>query len=837
MASDSSISSSAKRRMFTNRENGWLNTRKQSQSGDNDDGVRVVRMTGNEEEEEDGEEVDEVTKDGNGNKEKEEDSDNLENNSVKKSIDDIIAEERAKGRGNSNEGMTDFLADETPSTRRYSIFGMAFPWNQKDDDALSAASADGVVGDESPIEKDEKKEEEEGGENQKDEKEEEGEKNLKVNEEEEEEGENSKVDDDDDRATTDDSDNEKTTDDNEEEEKSADASDTKAENADSCEIQKQEPETDETDKTKADENSSEDKEKEDIKKQARRASRQNRTLTPPTRSLSSPSPYGMNPYLLFPSNMSPPILPGGIPPPNRFPPSQQQPQSPNNNLPILFRIIEPLIPILSRLLVLFVLKSLSGSIPPFGHRSMKERIHHPPSPGQHFMLERVNDRYRADDVALRMALECPPGVKGVWGQKGWKRVLRKRRKVLKKEKEVIGGGGGDGKGDGEGGSITEAEDNAVLLQSPTLENTKPTSGKSTTNTPSGQLYDRTVIILEIDTESHDIETKVLPQLRDAVSFLLHQYHDTTGARLYMGRELEILILVESPGGSVSDFGLAADQITRLRTASNDILNGEKHAPDLLVTVCVDRIAASGGYMIACQSSPDRLYAAPFAILGSIGVLRSNLNYHSLLSKYGVKPLLLTAGEAKAPLTSTSEVTDEKIAIAQRGLDRTHVAFRDMVESRRGGMINKKMGYGAVVREKIYEGDTFLGKDALGYGLVDRVVTSDEYVAERVRAGDRVLKLVKCEGKMGRLPSLLELLFLSNQLSEGGAAGGSRGVVGRRLVSKIGSQIGPLLKFGGVIGLTKFMDVFGNGNGIWNGRLGLDRLCHHHRHDDDVSYRG
>ena len=92
--------------------------------------------------------------------------------------------------------------------------------------------------------------------------------------------------------------------------------------------------------------------------------------------------------------------------------------------------------------------------------------------------------------------------------------------------------------------------------------------------------------------------------------------------------------------TMQDFGLAADQVTRLKEAGLE--NGE----DLIVTVCVDRIAASGGYMISCQASPGQLLAAPFAVVGSIGVLRETINYHDVLQKYGVKPLLMTAGDAK-----------------------------------------------------------------------------------------------------------------------------------------------------------------------------------------------
>jgi len=387
------------------------------------------------------------------------------------------------------------------------------------------------------------------------------------------------------------------------------------------------------------------------------------------------------------------------------------------------------------------------------------------------------------------------------------------------EKKSNGNGNGNGVGGNNGGD-TGKEGNA--FSNPEYNGKGATAVKnakdsatipSTTTTTTAPLYDRTVIIMDINTEDQDIET-VVTQLRDSVTFLLRQYHDRTNARLYMGREVEILLNVQSPGGGVADFGLAAEQITRLRTISLD----DSKSSDLTVTVCVDRVAASGGYMMACQASPGHLFAAPFAVLGSIGVLRNSMNYHGVLEKYGVKSMLLTAGEAKAPLTSTSEVTEEKVAIVQRGLDRVHVAFRKMVEDARSGTD----GNGSKLARDVMEGDTFLGRDALGYGLVDRIVTSDEYVLERIMAGDRVLKLVKCEEKGGRMPSLLELLFLSKKLTEG------------KFMGRVMTQVAPVLvRVGGICGLLRLMD---GGGSVGNYRR-LNEVLWRRDGNCDVSYRG
>jgi serine protease SohB len=218
------------------------------------------------------------------------------------------------------------------------------------------------------------------------------------------------------------------------------------------------------------------------------------------------------------------------------------------------------------------------------------------------------------------------------------------------------------------------------------------------------------------------------------------------SRLDFGTELEVLFNVESAGGSVQDYGLAADQIARLR-------NSGKENGDLIVTVCVDKIAASGGYMIACQSSPGKLLAAPFAVVGSIGVLRETLNIYEVLTKYGIRPLLIKAGKAKVPITSTNEVTKEGLAFVQKNVDSTHELFKKMVLEQRGDAMDPKHF------TEITSGDVFLGTNALALGLVDRLISSDEYISERIMQGDRVLRLQKYDkSRAGMRFSPLDLLL-------------------------------------------------------------------------------
>ena len=116
-------------------------------------------------------------------------------------------------------------------------------------------------------------------------------------------------------------------------------------------------------------------------------------------------------------------------------------------------------------------------------------------------------------------------------------------------------------------------------------------------------------------------------------------------------------------------------------------------------------------------------------MGSIGVLRETINIHDVLEKYGVRPLLMTAGDAKAPLTQTTKVTEESLEFVQNNLDRVHDAFREMVSNARNDTLNETNF------EKVTNGDIFLGKDAFKYGLVDKIMSSDEYIDDRLQAGD------------------------------------------------------------------------------------------------------
>jgi len=189
-------------------------------------------------------------------------------------------------------------------------------------------------------------------------------------------------------------------------------------------------------------------------------------------------------------------------------------------------------------------------------------------------------------------------------------------------------------------------------------------------------------------------------------------------------DLEIIVILESPGGSAVDFGLAAQQLLRLRDE-----------PGIQLTICVDRVAASGGYMLACTATPGRLFAAPFSVVGSIGVIGQVININELLEQKGVTPIVLRGGRNKAPLGMIGKVTKNSVDKTQEMIDDTHRAFKQHVVDSRP-ILKRRI-------DKVGTGDVWLGSDAIGLDLIDRITTSDEYISEKVASGARVLKMIKC----------------------------------------------------------------------------------------------
>lgn len=251
--------------------------------------------------------------------------------------------------------------------------------------------------------------------------------------------------------------------------------------------------------------------------------------------------------------------------------------------------------------------------------------------------------------------------------------------------------------------------------------------------------------------------------------------------------MEVVLLLDSPGGTVQDYGLASSQLARIR-----------NEPGMILTICVDRVAASGGYMMACQATPGRLYAAPFAMIGSIGVLMETINFNDVLKKYGIKPLVIKAGKSKAPLKQFGEVTTEELRLAQSDADSIHVAFQELVTRSRPN-VNVTPAW----IKKVCTGAVFLGTEAAELGLVDEIMTSDEFVSRRIASGDRVLRLLPYRGPQFSLKlSPLDLLLMGMGADAEGRM--KAGAVLRERVKGFCSgavqSVSPLLRAGGAIGV-------------------------------------
>ncbi|MEP9308839.1 protease SohB [Enterobacter cloacae] len=164
---------------------------------------------------------------------------------------------------------------------------------------------------------------------------------------------------------------------------------------------------------------------------------------------------------------------------------------------------------------------------------------------------------------------------------------------------------------------------------------------------------------------------------------------------------QVVVRLESPGGVVHGYGLAASQLQRLR---------EKQIP---LTVAVDKVAASGGYMMACVA--DKIVAAPFSIIGSIGVVAQIPNFNRFLKNKEIDIELHTAGQYKRTLTLLGENTEEGRRKFREDLNETHHLFKDFVHRMRP----------ALDIDQVATGEHWYGTQAQEKGLVDEVGTSDD----------------------------------------------------------------------------------------------------------------
>lgn len=178
---------------------------------------------------------------------------------------------------------------------------------------------------------------------------------------------------------------------------------------------------------------------------------------------------------------------------------------------------------------------------------------------------------------------------------------------------------------------------------------------------------------------------------------------------------EVLLRLDNAGGLVHEHGFASSQLARLTSR------------DLKLTVAVDKVAASGGYMMACIA--DHILAAPFAVLGSIGVLAQVPNVHRALEQRGVDMEMFKGGKYKRTVTVLGRNSDEDRAKYQQEIDEIHALFKQFVAEHRP----------ALDLDKVATGEHWFGRDALALGLCDAIGTSDDWLMTR-RADAELLRV-------------------------------------------------------------------------------------------------
>ena len=206
--------------------------------------------------------------------------------------------------------------------------------------------------------------------------------------------------------------------------------------------------------------------------------------------------------------------------------------------------------------------------------------------------------------------------------------------------------------------------------------------------------EKRIFVLDFD---GDIKASAVKHLREEISTIISTAN----------KDDEVVVRLESGGGMVHGYGLAAAQLVRLKEAG------------LTLTICVDKIAASGGYMMACVA--DKILAAPFAVVGSIGVVSQMPNFNKWLKKHDIDYEMFTAGEYKRTVTMFGENDDEDRAKYTEELEQTHELFKHFVTTYRPELD----------LAKVANGDHWYGGDALKLNLVDELSTSDAYLLQQM----------------------------------------------------------------------------------------------------------
>ena len=242
----------------------------------------------------------------------------------------------------------------------------------------------------------------------------------------------------------------------------------------------------------------------------------------------------------------------------------------------------------------------------------------------------------------------------------------------------------------------EQESSADEADNPKETESQPSESKEQSesdNHSKGRLF-----VIDFD---GDVEASAVTNLREEITAIISA----------ASPEDRVLVRLESPGGMVHSYGLAASQLTRIRAAN------------LKLIIAVDQVAASGGYMMACVA--DEIIAAPFAVVGSIGVVAELPNFHRLLKHNKVDYEQHTAGEYKRTLTMFSENTEAARLKFKKELEETHDLFKHFITDNRPSLDI----------DKVATGEHWYGTQALELGLIDKIQTSDDFVVKAAAEED------------------------------------------------------------------------------------------------------
>lgn len=285
---------------------------------------------------------------------------------------------------------------------------------------------------------------------------------------------------------------------------------------------------------------------------------------------------------------------------------------------------------------------------------LPKRRHHPDIPEGHLVVRHVNEMYRDLQRGIDMEAFDPKSAQRA------RKLERKQRQAEAKERQ------------------REAKAAAKTKPEGEVEESKKDEKKH---------------VFVLDFNGEDVEAAKSEFLRKEITAVLVRSKQPN----------EVLVRLKSAGGYVHSYGFAASQLLRIREAG------------IKLTVAVDQIAASGGYMMAVVA--DQIIAAPFAVVGSIGVAAELPNLHRFLKKYDIDYEVLTAGKHKRTLTMFGENTDEHRAKFIEEMEETHELFQDFVSKYRE----------TVDVDSTATGETWYGSKALELNLVDSIQTSDQYI--------------------------------------------------------------------------------------------------------------